>query len=238
MENHVDRISGVEARRHAARFTEDGALHVAIIENSALIRGSLARAVLASLQCSVSEFSTTTEFLTGKEDQRRTIVILSFASRPCESLQTDVNLIVAARPISPTIVFAQAEGLDAALAALNCGAKGFVPITTGWTLAVEAIRIIGAGGTYIPLDYLIASQPPARIVRNPAATNGVTLGVTFREISVLRAIQQGKPNKVIAHDLNISESTVKAHIRHIMFKSQAKNRTELAVRSAAILKGT
>jgi DNA-binding NarL/FixJ family response regulator len=238
MGSHVDRIPGVVAGTRAAQFTEDGALHVAIIENSALIRGSLARAILGSLQCSVSEFSTTNDFLTAKEDQARTIVILSFASRPCESVQTDINLIVAARPISPTIVFAQAAGLDAALFALNCGAKGFIPITTGWTLAVEAIRIIGAGGTYIPLDCLIAAQPSARIVQNPAPTTGVTFGVTLREISVLRAIQQGKPNKVIAHDLNISESTVKAHIRHIMFKSQAKNRTELAVRSAAILKGT
>jgi DNA-binding NarL/FixJ family response regulator len=52
---------------------------------------------------------------------------------------------------------------------------------------------------------------------------------------VVRRIQQGKPNKVIAAELRISEGTVKIHVRHIMKKLAAKNRTEVAIKSARML---
>ncbi|MBV8797547.1 MAG: response regulator transcription factor, partial [Hyphomicrobiales bacterium] len=56
-------------------------------------------------------------------------------------------------------------------------------------------------------------------------------GVTAREAAVIRAIQQGKPNKVIAYELNMCESTVKVHVRNLMKKMKAKNRTDLAMRA-------
>ncbi|MGZ9174567.1 MAG: response regulator transcription factor, partial [Candidatus Binatia bacterium] len=45
------------------------------------------------------------------------------------------------------------------------------------------------------------------------------------------AVRQGKANKVIAHELNISESTVKVHLHNIMKKLRVKNRTEVAVKA-------
>jgi len=46
---------------------------------------------------------------------------------------------------------------------------------------------------------------------------------------VVRALCRGKANKVIAYELNMCESTVKVHVRNIMKKLKAKNRTEVAV---------
>ena len=56
-------------------------------------------------------------------------------------------------------------------------------------------------------------------------------GVTAREAAVIRAIQQGKSNKVIAYELNMCESTVKVHVRNLMKKMKAKNRTDLAIKA-------
>jgi DNA-binding NarL/FixJ family response regulator len=55
--------------------------------------------------------------------------------------------------------------------------------------------------------------------------------VTARELAVIRAIQQGKSNKIIAHELNMCESTVKVHVRNVMKKLKAKNRTEAAIKA-------
>jgi DNA-binding NarL/FixJ family response regulator len=55
--------------------------------------------------------------------------------------------------------------------------------------------------------------------------------VTARELTVIRAIQQGKSNKIIAHELNMCESTVKVHVRNVMKKLKAKNRTEAAIKA-------
>ncbi len=53
--------------------------------------------------------------------------------------------------------------------------------------------------------------------------------LTDREFDVLRALQQGKPNKIIAHDLRMSEATVKCHVQHIFKKLKVTNRTQAAV---------
>jgi DNA-binding NarL/FixJ family response regulator len=52
--------------------------------------------------------------------------------------------------------------------------------------------------------------------------------LTCRQLQVVEAIRQGKPNKTIAYELNMCESTVKVHVRAIMKKLKARNRTEVA----------
>jgi DNA-binding NarL/FixJ family response regulator len=54
---------------------------------------------------------------------------------------------------------------------------------------------------------------------------------TPRQAAVLEAVQHGKANKVIAYELDLKESTVKVHVRNVMRKLGAHNRTELAVLS-------
>jgi len=57
---------------------------------------------------------------------------------------------------------------------------------------------------------------------------------TARQAAVLRALRQGKANKQIAYELNMREGTVKVHIRNIMRKLKAKNRTEVAVLASGL----
>jgi DNA-binding NarL/FixJ family response regulator len=54
-------------------------------------------------------------------------------------------------------------------------------------------------------------------------------GFTPRQLEVLRLLRQGKPNKIIAYELDVEESTVKVHVRHIMRKLKATNRTHAVV---------
>ena len=51
---------------------------------------------------------------------------------------------------------------------------------------------------------------------------------TLRQAEVVQALRRGKANKIIAYELNLRESTVKVHIRNIMKKLKATNRTEVA----------
>jgi DNA-binding NarL/FixJ family response regulator len=59
--------------------------------------------------------------------------------------------------------------------------------------------------------------------------------LTQREIAVLALMKHGKPNKIIAHELGMSASTVKVHVRHIMRKMGAANRTQAALNADKIL---
>lgn len=56
----------------------------------------------------------------------------------------------------------------------------------------------------------------------------ITTSFTARQSAVAEGLRRGKANKIIAYELNLCESTVKVHIRNIMKKLGATNRTEVA----------
>jgi DNA-binding NarL/FixJ family response regulator len=98
----------------------------------------------------------------------------------------------------------------------------------GFEIAIEVMRFVLAGGTYVPPDCLLVTDQPGL----PASTTVSRVSIlTSRELSVVRAIQQGKSNKVIAHELNMCPSTVKVHVRNVMRKMNAKNRTDVAMKA-------
>ena len=62
--------------------------------------------------------------------------------------------------------------------------------------------------------------------------NGIALQdqhLSFREAAILQALIDGAPNKLIAQNLNITEATVKVHVKAVLRKIRVKNRTQAAV---------
>ena len=99
-------------------------------------------------------------------------------------------------------------------AAICNGVKGYIPVTLGFDIAIEAVRFVLAGGTYVPIDYLLTgtwpSEPPSE---GPPASGAITP----RELAVVRAIQRGKSNKVIAYELGMCpKPPSKVHVRRII----------------------
>jgi DNA-binding NarL/FixJ family response regulator len=143
------------------------------------------------------------------------------------SIMQAVASICQAFPASPVIVFSDADGADQAKIMrliVKSGARGFVPTQTA-TLPVTmaALRLVKAGGTFVPAELLVS--PPAD--RAPASKSRLT----SRQGAVLNHLQQGKANKIIAYELGMSESTVKVHVRNIMQKMGATNRTQAAYKA-------
>jgi DNA-binding NarL/FixJ family response regulator len=105
---------------------------------------------------------------------------------------------------------------------LKAGVRGFIPTNADCAVAIQVLRLVRAGGTYIPSSCLSA-QPDKTAL-------GAERGDLFtgRQKQVIEAIRLGKPNKIIAYELNMCESTVKVHVRTIMKKLKARNRTEVA----------
>jgi DNA-binding NarL/FixJ family response regulator len=105
---------------------------------------------------------------------------------------------------------------------LKAGVRGFIPTNDGCAVAVQVLRLVRAGGTFVPSSCL-SSLPDKTAL-------GTERGDLFtgRQKQVIEAIRLGKPNKIIAYELNMCESTVKVHVRTIMKKLKARNRTEVA----------
>jgi DNA-binding NarL/FixJ family response regulator len=108
--------------------------------------------------------------------------------------------------------------------ALRGGVSGFISTTrTGAATLNSAIEFVLSGGAFIPpeLFFESAARDQRRVAR-PETKNRLTK----RQEDVLKKLKEGKPNKIIAFELGMSESTVKVHIHNIMHKLGATNRTQ------------
>lgn len=109
--------------------------------------------------------------------------------------------------------------------------RGYIPLqNTPVGLTVEIIRLVKAGGTFVPLSSL---QLHNIQIDKESAGMSASRDLTMRERTVLKLLKQGKANKTIAHELQLSENTVKAHIHNIMRKMKVKNRTEVVCHAYA-----
>ncbi|MCT8990309.1 response regulator transcription factor [Chelativorans sp. SCAU2101] len=126
----------------------------------------------------------------------------------------------------PIVLLAENDAIAQVLAALEHGVRGYIPSSVSIDVCVEAINLAIAGGTFVPASSVLAAR---KLVSSSAEASRPMAGMfTERQEEVVRALRLGKANKIIAYELNLRESTVKVHIRNIMKKLKATNRTEVA----------
>jgi DNA-binding NarL/FixJ family response regulator len=143
----------------------------------------------------------------------------------------------------PVVVVSASESVSDMNKALDCGASGFVSKTTAPEVMLHALRLVLAGGVYVPPAARIgatsdAADPPAaaRVAfatgapepDTPAASPSPMEQLTPRQRQVLVLMCAGRSNKMIARDLGLSEFTVKAHVAAILRTLDVSNRLEAA----------
>jgi DNA-binding NarL/FixJ family response regulator len=226
-----------ETERHsafvAAAAKVDG--FIAVIESRTFLQECIRRSARLALPLPIITYSTVFELEQRHSQASPEIVIVSLTEAGSEAVINTLTKLSELCPRIPVIVLADKTDPELALTAIRHGARGYIPFTLGFDIAVEAVRLVLAGGTYVPLDCFLAGGWSGVAAARPSASADA---VTSRELAVVRAIQQGKSNKVMAYDLNMCESTVKVHVRNIMKKLKAKNRTEVAIKAQTVLSPT
>jgi DNA-binding NarL/FixJ family response regulator len=200
---------------------------IAVIESRTFIQECIRRSVQSAFPLSVLTFSTAIELEQQHLLTSPKLIIFSWVEDNKVGSINALKVLSELAPGTPVIVLAYNNDAELARTAIGHGAKGYIPVSLGFEITIEAVRFVLAGGTYVPMDCLLARGWPGDAPSQPP-TSGL---VTSRELAVIRAIQQGKSNKVIAYELNMCESTVKVHVRNIMKKLNAKNRTEVAIKA-------
>jgi DNA-binding NarL/FixJ family response regulator len=226
-----------EAERHsafvAAAAKVDG--FIAVIESRTFLGECIRRSARLALPLPIITYSTVFELEQQHSPASPEIVIVSSTEAGSEAVFNTLTKLLELFPGIPVIVLADKTDPELALAAISHGARGYIPFTMEFDIAVEAVRFVLVGGTYVPMECMLATSRSGIAYAPPSPSVGA---VTSRELAVVRAIQQGKSNKVMAYDLNMCESTVKVHVRNIMKKLKAKNRTEVAIKAQAVLSPT
>ena len=123
---------------------------------------------------------------------------------------------------------------------LEQGARGFLPKSSLNQVLVSAIRLVAAGGVYVPPEALqkpaIRSAPPAPLAHPEplAVANVASLGFTARQSEVLGLLLQGMSNKQICRALDLAEPTVKIHVRGILRTLGVSSRAEVIAKFSTL----
>jgi DNA-binding NarL/FixJ family response regulator len=225
--------SGSQDIRSAVKLDSDLQTRVGIVDENALSRSCLMRCLSASEpNFAIDGFGNIEEWKRSDLQGGPQIVLLCATGRKSTegAVRRDLDLVIQSMPEARVIIVSDFEESTEIVAALERGAKGYIAMSSNLDVAMAAIRLVRAGGTFVPASGLLSSRSS-----NSAASAEVESGIkqrqnvfTQRQLEVIDRLRQGESNKLIAYKLNMGECTVKVHVRNIMRKIKARNRTEIA----------
>ena len=113
---------------------------------------------------------------------------------------------------------------------VELGAAGFIPKTYSSEMMIAALDQVLTGRIFLPAEAL--AGPVSRAAHLDLESDPRFSGLTARQIDVYRAATRGLPNKLIARELGIAESTVKTHLTAVYAALGVRNRTEAAYQAS------
>lgn len=135
------------------------------------------------------------------------------------------------QPNAKVVVVSASEAHHDVRDALEHGAAGYIPKSSSVKIMLSALDLIFSGGVYVPPTVLReggeAPEPGRSAV--PPADPALEQLLTQRQREVLERLREGKSNKQIAHELGLSEGTVKIHMTAIFKSLGVRNRTQAAM---------
>ncbi|HAB09639.1 MAG TPA: DNA-binding response regulator [Alcanivorax sp.] len=133
-------------------------------------------------------------------------------------------------PTLPAVIVSAEEEKRVILQTITYGAVGFITKSTPRKQMIQALEQVLAGSIYLPADIIRAGsgagEESTAARREPEDLSDVLATLTRKQLQVFERMSRGDSNKVIAYQLNIAESTVKAHVSAILRKLGATNRVQ------------
>ncbi|RME48858.1 MAG: DNA-binding response regulator [Chloroflexi bacterium] len=200
-------------------------LRVLVVADDPLARAGLAALLAGRPECTVvGQMAGDEDLIAQASVYHPDVLLWDLGWDPEPALDRLADLREVARPVV-ALLSDEADASDA----WNAGARGLLMRDTDTETLVAALTAVGQGlvaldpalaGVLVPAGHL----PDATLVED----------LTPREMEVLQLLAEGLPNKVIAHQLGISEHTVKFHVNAILGKLGAQSRTEAVVRATRL----
>jgi DNA-binding NarL/FixJ family response regulator len=194
--------------------TNDRAIRILLADDHPLLRDGVAGLIADQSDMElVGEASTGIEAIDQFRKHRPDIILLDLQMPELGGIDA-IKTIREEFPEARIIILTTYKGDAQVLSALRSGAQAYLLKSTLRRELLDTIRAVHKGQKRIPPN--VAAQLAEHAADDP---------LTFRELAVLQLIAAGKANKLIASDLAITEETVKGHVKNILSKLGANDRT-------------
>lgn len=208
-------------------------MRLLVVDDHSLIREAV-RHVMQALAESVTVLTASDcheGFAIAERESDLEVLLLDFNLRGLSGVQA-ITAWRQRHPALPVVVLSSADDRATVLAAMAAGAAGFIPKASSNEVMLSALRLVLAGGKYLPVEVLApdGSAP----VRAAEAVSVEGLGLSPRQLEVLELIARGKPNKIICDELGLAERTVKAHVTEVLRALGVSSRTPAALAAARL----
>lgn len=210
-------------------------MKIMVVDDHPLVRDAMLR-VLTPLASSV-------EVLEAGDGEAA--LVLAHANPDIDLVLLDLNLPGARgfdaldrfrreQPAMPLVILSMHRDRRTVLEAIRRGAMGFIPKASAKEVIVNALRLVLAGGVYVPPEAIVDADESDRAAANFALSSQSArslsdLGFTARQGQVLALIMQGKSNKEICRTLGVAERTVKVHITGVLNALRVTSRTQAVI---------
>lgn len=209
---------------------------ILIADDHPLFRDALLQVVTEALE----------EFAVGEAQDLDTALATARAHEDLELILLDLNMpgmngfngLIALRnavPDVPIVVVSASETAETAAQVLTFGASGFLPKSLSKPEMAEALRRVLEGDIYVPPHLEQQMEEGRRLSPEEQALVEQLGALTNQQRRVLEMVVAGKSNKIIAYELDIAESTVKAHVSAILRKLGVTSRTQAVITASKIM---
>jgi two-component system, NarL family, nitrate/nitrite response regulator NarL len=172
-------------------------------------------------------------------DAEVVLVVLEATRSPSEMARL-IPELKAQREAARVVVLAENPNCDEIVLAYQAGAAGVLHTAAAPEVLIKSLELIALGERVFPAEAILsAANDMAQALRQEhqpemtgATIHAHSLGernLSGREQEILRWLMEGAPNKIIARKLGVAEATVKVHIKAILRKIRAQNRTQAAM---------
>lgn len=175
----------------------------------------------------VAEAASIEEIMRGgaKDQPSPTLIIMDLGQG------TDaVSSLKSAQPSARTVVFAESAELSQLADMFSAGADAYLLKSISPSALIESLKLVSLGEKVFPsmlTDFLGAMRASQSGSSERVRVGDVAL--SQREVDIIRRLADGHSNKTIAKDLSITEATVKVHLKTVLRKLGATNRTQVAI---------
>jgi DNA-binding NarL/FixJ family response regulator len=204
--------------------------HVLIADDHPLVREALSRTLQAlELDLTIAEADSRESLFEAVRTRLPDLALLDL-NMPGMNGTEGLRQLRAAWPTLAIVVASGQDDVSTIRTVMSTGVSGFIPKSESPALIAQAIRLVLAGGVYVPVRSLAGSADEAPSLAMLRAGDP-DHGMTPRQLDVLHLLLRGLPNKSIARELGLTEGTVKVHLAAILRALAVRNRTEAVVKA-------